>query len=345
MKMAFTEFNASLSLYIPFVKKWQATEEYFANAFEYAFIGNVRSVDFTLRTDGAFSARVYIDWYENEFSYNWQKVIYAKNPCAPAHLYHTVGPNYWVLMENSPYNVEPIVQTNEVNTSQKGLVCFTQNDEECDYGCECDKCKLTYKIDELTRELSSASKKHEKDIERRQREITKLKDSVNSFDNCVDSRCDYESRRVKRNTEFHLEKCIKAHMLVNKEHIIFTLRRQMEIAILKEKRNTIGLINTYKTCMTDLEMVNKEYVQYKVRTHRKIKKLEDKIKATDVLPTSYEKCEINPRPLSIVSFKCNCCSIKVSFSAENEPTLSAKKHLCSSCYGRIYKNNGQSIRS
>lgn len=122
------QFNSNLSLYIPVVQKWHANIEYFKNAFRSSFVGNVVRVDFVARNGGdpalatELSAYVYLEWFYNEFSTNWQKVIFAKDPHMPAHFYHTVGRNYWILCENmKPRTVEQVAEEKIVALAKQDI--------------------------------------------------------------------------------------------------------------------------------------------------------------------------------------------------------------------------------
>ena len=115
--MAF-QVNHQMSIYIPIVQKWTASEEYVKNAFRHAFMGEVVRVDFVARNGGApelareLSAFVYLDWANNTHAENWQKVILAKSPINPPHLYHTLGPNYWILNQNmKPRTAKQVVES------------------------------------------------------------------------------------------------------------------------------------------------------------------------------------------------------------------------------------------
>ena len=118
--MAFPMRN-NMSLYIPVVQKYHGSVDYFKNVFYHNSIGKVHRVDFVARDGGdpelakELSAFVYLEWFNNEFAYNWQKVIIEKDPNMPARLYHMVGPNYWILAENmKPRTPEQVAEEKAV---------------------------------------------------------------------------------------------------------------------------------------------------------------------------------------------------------------------------------------
>ena len=128
------QFNPALALYIPIVQKWQATNGYFENAFRSSYVGAVIRVDFVARHGGdpetanELSAFVYMNWYHNDLAINWQKVIYAKDHKMPAHFYHTVGCNYWILCQNmKPRTMEQVAEEKTVALEKQGITIIDGN--------------------------------------------------------------------------------------------------------------------------------------------------------------------------------------------------------------------------
>ena len=170
------QFNPALALYIPIVQKWQATHGYFENAFRSSYVGAVIRVDFVARHGGdpetanELSAFVYMNWYHNDLAINWQKVIYAKDHKMPAHFYHTVGCNYWILCQNmKPRTMEQVAEEKTVALEKQGITIIDGNGANAKLleklSCnlckiddlECEKDMLQERIIECEEELNLAN--------------------------------------------------------------------------------------------------------------------------------------------------------------------------------------------
>ena len=170
------QFNPALALYIPIVQKWQATHYYFENAFRSSYVGAVIRVDFVARHGGdpetanELSAFVYMNWYHNDLAINWQKVIYAKDHKMPAHFYHTVGCNYWILCQNmKPRTMEQVAEEKTVALEKQGITIIDGNGANAKLleklSCnlckiddlECENSMLKERITECEEELNLAN--------------------------------------------------------------------------------------------------------------------------------------------------------------------------------------------
>jgi hypothetical protein len=319
------QFNTSLSLYIPVVQKWQATLSYFKNAFNSSFVGNVVRVDFVARNGGdpalatELSAYVYLDWFYNEFSTNWQKVIFAKDPQMPAHFYHTVGRNYWILCENmKPRTLEQVAAEKKVALASQGIAIIDADGKNAKLverlgkylatnnllQCENDTVKslnakleselketrlnLGTKILDLNQELGVFEGKHI-------REVYLRNDLYKNLD-------DGRTQIIK--LEGELEQA-------NEDHVKDKSRLKKEITTLKSRLN--GALSLHKLSQMDLEEARTKIAQLEQNAQRK-------------------NFEGSPQPNA--KFKCNSCSTKVSFISGKE-TNADNKHLCHTCFVKI----------
>jgi hypothetical protein len=238
------QFNHNLSLYIPVVQKWQANLEYFKNAFRSSFVGNVVRVDFVARNGGdpAFaselSAYVYLEWFYNEFSTNWQKVIFAKDPQMPAHFYHTVGRNYWILCENmKPRTLEQVAEEKKVALAKQGITIIDEHANNAKLLEELSK-NLTQQIKDLTIENNEV-KAHNATLEAKLNQTkfdlgTKIMGLNEELGTC-------EGQRIK---EVYLRNDLYKNLDAGRTQI---LKLQTELADTKKGLgDTINELNIYK---------------------------------------------------------------------------------------------------
>ena len=98
-------FQATLSLYLPFVESDQ-TEEYIKQCFKKLNIGDVSRVDFILTTKGTKQAFIHFNmWYESNETIELQRQIL--DPSIKAKIAYNMMPyKYWPLLPNSNPRVE-----------------------------------------------------------------------------------------------------------------------------------------------------------------------------------------------------------------------------------------------
>lgn len=326
------QFNHNLSLYIPVVQKWQATESYFKNAFKSSFVGNVVRVDFVARNGGdpaladVLSAFVYLEWFYNEFSVNWQKVILANDPQMPAHFYHTVGRNYWILCENKkPRTVEQVAEEKKVALATQGVTIIdadgqnaklierlgknlatinllqSENDEVKSLNAKLEselketKLNLGTKIMDLNQELGVLEGKRIKEIHLRN-DLYKLTEELSFVSKHLDA-----GRTQIRKLEAELDQA-------NEDHVKDKSRLKKEITSLQTRLSTA--LSLDKLSQMDLEEARTKIAQLEQNAQEK-------------------NCGGSPQPNA--KFKCNSCSTKVPFISGKE-TNADKKHLCHTCF-------------
>ena len=316
------QFNHNLSLYIPVVQKWQATESYFKNAFKSSFVGNVVRVDYVARNGGdpaladVLSAFVYLEWFYNEFSVNWQKVILANDPQMPAHFYHTVGRNYWILCENKKQRtVEQVAEEKKVALATQGVTIIDADGQNA---------KL---IERLGKNLAT--------INRLQCENDEVKS--------LNAKLESELKETKLNLGAKI-------MDLNEELGVLEVKHIQEIHLRNDLYKNLDAGRTQILKLeAELEQANEDHVKDKSRLKKEITTLQTRLSAALSLhklsqmdleeartkiakpeQNAQEKnCEGSPQPNA--KFKCNSCSTKVPFISGKE-TNADKKHLCHTCF-------------
>jgi hypothetical protein len=111
-----------------------------------------------------------MNWYHNDLAINWQKVIYAKDHKMPAHFYHTVGCNYWILCQNmKPRTMEQVAEEKTVALEKQGITIIDGNGANAKLleklSCnlckiedlECENSMLQERITECEEELNLAN--------------------------------------------------------------------------------------------------------------------------------------------------------------------------------------------
>jgi len=316
-----TQFNNTLPIYIPVVQKWQATESYFKNAFKSSFVGNVVRVDFVARNGGdpafadVLSAFVYLEWFYNEFSVNWQKVILANDPQMPAHFYHTVGRNYWILCENKkPRTLEQVAEEKKVALATQGVTIIDADGQNA---------KL---IERLGKHLATIERlqceNDEVKVQNAKLESELKETKLNLGTKIMDLNQELGVLQGKRIKEVHLRNDLYKNLdagrtqivkleaeldQANEDHVKDKSRLKKEITTLQTRLN--GALSLYKLRQKDLD---------EART--KIAQLEQNAQEKDIGDF--------PQP---VKFNCNSCSTKVPFISGKE-TNADKKHLCHTCF-------------
>ena len=289
------QFNPALALYIPIVQKWQATHDYFENAFRSSYVGTVIRVDFVARHGGdpetanELSAFVYMNWYHNDLAINWQKVIYAKDHKMPAHFYHTVGCNYWILCQNmKPRTMEQVAEEKTVALEKQGITIIDGNGANAKLleKLSCNLCK----IDDLECENSML-----------------------------------QERIIECEEELNLAN------LANQNKI---LGLNQELGILQGKRLKAILDNNEQSKNLEAAYAKIEKLEETIQLHEKnnvhscsVSGLSEDI---NTLRASEVSSQEGPKE-AIVKFNCNACSAPVSFISGKE-TFADKKHLCHTCF-------------
>ena len=289
------QFNPALALYIPIVQKWQATHDYFENAFRSSYVGTVIRVDFVARHGGdpetanELSAFVYMNWYHNDLAINWQKVIYAKDHKMPAHFYHTVGCNYWILCQNmKPRTMEQVAEEKTVALEKQGITIIDGNGANAKLleKLSCNLCK----IEDLECENSML-----------QERITECEEELNLAN------------------------------LANQNKI---LGLNQEIGILQGKRLKAIIDNNEQSKNLEAAYAKIEKLEETIQLHEKnnvhscsVSGLSEDI---NTLRASEVSSQEGPKE-AIVKFNCNACSAPVSFISGKE-TFADKKHLCHTCF-------------
>ena len=316
-----SQFNPNLSLYIPIVQKWQATETYFKNAFRSSFVGNVVRVDFVARNGGdpafadVLSAFVYLEWFYNEFSVNWQKVILANDPQMPAHFYHTVGRNYWILCENmKPRTVEQVAEEKKVALATQGVTIIDADGQNA---------KL---VERLGKHLATIN----------------LLQSENDEVKALNAKLESELKETRLNLGTKIMDLNEELGVLEVKHIKETHLRNDLYKNLDAGRTQILKLEA------ELDQANEDHVKDKSRLKKEITTLKTRLNGALALSQLREKdlkearakiaqpeqnaqgknCGGFPQP---VKFKCNSCSTKVSFISGKE-TNADKKHLCHTCF-------------
>jgi hypothetical protein len=289
------QFNPALALYIPIVQKWQATHDYFENAFRSSYVGTVIRVDFVARHGGdpetanELSAFVYMNWYHNDLAINWQKVIYAKDHKMPAHFYHTVGCNYWILCQNmKPRTMEQVAEEKTVALEKQGITIIDGNGANAKLleKLSCNLCK----IEDLECENSML-----------QERITECEEELNLAN------------------------------LANQNKI---LGLNQELGILQGKRLKAIIDNNEQSKNLEAAYAKIEKLEETIQLHEKnnvhscsVSGLSEDI---NTLRASEVSSQEGPKE-AIVKFNCNACSAPVSFISGKE-TFADKKHLCHTCF-------------
>ena len=289
------QFNPALALYIPIVQKWQATHDYFENAFRSSYVGTVIRVDFVARHGGdpetanELSAFVYMNWYHNDLAINWQKVIYAKDHKMPAHFYHTVGCNYWILCQNmKPRTMEQVAEEKTVALEKQGITIIDGNGANAKLleKLSCNLCK----IEDLECENSML-----------QERITECEEELNLAN------------------------------LANQNKI---LGLNQELGILQGKRLKAIIDNNEQSKNLEAAYAKIEKLEETIQLHEKnnvhscsVSGLSEDI---NTLRASEISSQEGPKE-AIVKFNCNACSAPVSFISGKE-TFADKKHLCHTCF-------------
>ena len=289
------QFNPALALYIPIVQKWQATHDYFENAFRSSYVGTVIRVDFVARHGGdpetanELSAFVYMNWYHNDLAINWQKVIYAKDHKMPAHFYHTVGCNYWILCQNmKPRTMEQVAEEKTVALEKQGITIIDGNGANAKLleKLSCNLCKI-------------------EDLE------------------CENSML--QERIIECEEELNLAN------LANQNKI---LGLNQELGILQGKRLKAIIDNNEQSKNLEAAYAKIEKLEETIQLHEKnnvhscsVSGLSEDI---NTLRASEVSSQEGPKE-AIVKFNCNACSAPVSFISGKE-TFADKKHLCHTCF-------------
>ena len=322
--MAFP-INYSLSIYIPIVQKWHATPEYVKNAFRYAFMGEVVRVDFVARNGGdpelakEMSAFVYLDWANNEFAYNWQKVIYEKDPKMPAHLYHTVGPNYWILIENmKPRSKEQVAE-------EKAVILNNQAQKLIDLERENFSQKLT--IATLKANIANLEKKNASSEQFNQvNMISDLRSFIEKQEETIETTKNMCQEMKKQITYY--EKEIEE---LEKEQVQNLARKNRKIKLQEQIFKTIQEdLDMHREKVASLEYeINMKQHNISNRTESETQTESESQSETQILQTETKKNDYFTK--NEVKFKCNSCSTSVVFTTDCE-TPSTKKHLCNNCF-------------
>ena len=292
------QFNPALALYIPIVQKWQATHGYFENAFRSSYVGAVVRVDFVARHGGdpesadELSAFVYMNWYHNDLAINWQKVIYAKDPKMPAHFYHTVGCNYWILCQNmKPRTMEQVVEEKKVVLEKQGITIIDSNGANAKLleklsknlstieNLECENSMLQERITECEEELKLANLANQNKMLDLSQELGVL-----------------QGKRLKTMLD-HNEQS------KNLEAAYAKIEKLEETIQLHEKNNV-------PSCGVSAGLSEKKDI--------------------NALHAREVSSQEGPKE-AIVSFNCNACSARVWFTSGKE-TFADKKHLCHTCF-------------
>lgn len=322
------QFNPSLSLYIPVVQKWQATLSYFKNAFKSSFVGNVARVDFVARNGGdpalatELSAYVYLEWYNNEFSTNWQKVIFAKNPQMPAHFYHTVGRNYWILCENmKPRTLEQVAAEKKVALASQGIAIIDADGKNAKLVERLGKYLATNNLLQCENDtVKSLNAKLESDLKETKLNLGTKIMGLNEELGVL------EGKRIKeiylrddlyKNLDAGRTQIIKLEgelEQANEDHVKDKSRLKKEITSLKTRLN--GALSLHKLSQMDLEEARTKIAQLEQNAQGK----------NGVSPQTHKELK--------AVFKCNSCSTKVSFISGKE-TNADNKHLCHTCFVKI----------
>jgi hypothetical protein len=288
-------FDPALALYIPVVKKWQASHEYFQNAFWSSYVGDVSRVDFVARhggdpeTSDELSAFVYLNWYYNDLSVNWQKVIFAKDPKMPAHFYHTVGHNYWILCQNmKPRTMEQVAEEKKVTLAKQGITIIDGNGANA---------KL---LEKLSKNLSAIE-----DLE-----------GENSM---------LQERIIECEEERKLANLANQNKILDLNH---------EIGVVQGKHIKDMLDRNEQSKNLEAAYAKIEKLEETIRLHEKnnvpscsVSGLSEDINTLRAREVSSQEA---PKE-AIVSFNCNACSARVWFTSGKE-TFADKKHLCHTCF-------------
>lgn len=333
--MAFP-INNQMSLYIPIVQKYHSSVEYFKNVFHNNSIGEVYRVDFVARNGGdpevakELSAFVYLDWFNNEFAYNWQKVILAKNPNMPAYLYHMVGPNYWILAQNmKPRTLEQVAEEKLwVLTSQ------TQKIEEL----ERDNFKMKLEIAKLkTGTPITMNAPYQTDAEKIQKLEQQLKTSDQRTAKLMSNLAQSEGISQVR---YRLWKA----MIRSTDETITSLEQQLRtsdqkvVNLLTNIAQVEALYNiakdTIAAASVKYENLEKEQVQNLVRKNKKIKKLESKLerleergteddfvliqKLQETIGNLKQQVKISDDKVGALEYEINFCMINEEEAKKNE---------------------------
>ena len=337
------QFNHNLSLYIPVVQKWQATEQYFKNAFKSSFVGNVVRVDFVARNGGdpalatELSAYVYLEWFYNELSTSWQQVIFAKDPQMPAHFYHTVGRNYWILCENlKPRTVEQVAEEKKVALAKQGITIIDPHGNN------------TKLLEKLNKSLSETEKLKSENAELKEqvdefceqaklekvyedillRSSTTIKDQYKEIDLLKSEISELNARNA--NLEMELEEALvsQSTQYMNEDLAMHSYTMHLnEVERLKSENAELNARNA--NLEMELEQANEDHVKDKARKIHIIQQLKSQLtqKQEDITHASTHKIFNTFK----TNFKCNSCSTDVSFTSGNE-TFADKKHLCHTCF-------------
>ena len=369
------QFNRNLSLYIPVVQKWQATEQYFKNAFKSSFVGNVVRVDFVARNGGdpaladVLSAFVYLEWFYNEFSVNWQKVILANDPQMPAHFYHTVGRNYWILCENKKQRtVEQVAEEKKVALATQGVTIIDADGQNAKLierlgknlatinrlQCENDEVKS------LNAKLESELKETKLNLDAKIMDLNEELGVLQGFIKCIrlletETQCENDevkSLNAKLDSELKETKLkLGAKIMdLNEELGVLEVKHIQEIHLRNDLYKNLDAGRTQILKLeAELEQANEDHVKDKSRLKKEITTLQTRLSAALSLhklsqmdleeartkiakpeQNAQEKnCEGSPQPNA--KFKCNSCSTKVPFISGKE-TNADKKHLCHTCF-------------
>ena len=373
------QFNHNLSLYIPVVQKWQATEQYFKNAFKSSFVGNVVRVDFVARNGGdpaladVLSAFVYLEWFYNEFSTNWQKVIFAKDPQMPAHFYHTVGRNYWILCENmKPRTLEQVAAEKKVALASQGVTIIDADGQNAKLierlgkqlatinllQCENDEVKV------LNAKLASELKETKLNLGTKIMDLNQEIVVLEGFIKCIrllETETQCENDKVKALNAM-LESELLKETKLNLGAKILDLNQELGVLEGKHIKEVHLRNDLYKNLdagrtqilklEAELEQANEDHVKDKSRLKKEITTLQTRLNGAlslhklsqmdlEEARTKIAQLEQNAQrknfegsPQPNAKFKCNSCSTKVPFISGKE-TNADKKHLCHTCFVKM----------
>jgi hypothetical protein len=324
------QFNPALALYIPIVQKWQATHGYFENAFRSSYVGAVIRVDFVARHGGdpetanELSAFVYMNWYHNDLAINWQKVIYAKDHKMPAHFYHTVGCNYWILCQNmKPRTMEQVAEEKTVALEKQGITIIDGNGANAKLleKLSCNLCK----IDDL--ECENEDLECEKDM--LQEHITECEEEL-SCNLCKMEDLECENSMLQE----RIIECEEELNLANLANQNKMLDLSQELGVLQGKRLKAILDNNEQSKNLEAAYAKIEKLEETIQLHEK-----NSVHSCSVSGLSEDINTLRAREVSsqeapkeaIVKFNCNACSARVWFTSGKE-TFADKKHLCHTCF-------------
>jgi hypothetical protein len=332
-------FNPALALYIPVVQKWQATRGYFQNAFWSSYVGDVSRVDFVGRhggdpeTSDELSAFVYLNWYYNDLTVNWQKVIFAKDPKMPAHFYHTVGHNYWILCQNmKPRTMEQVAEEKKVALAKQGITIIDGNGANAKFLEEL-SCNLCSKNEDLVGKNEDLVGKNE-DLE-----CTKdmLQDHITECEEELScTLCKMENLERKNSMlQERITECEEELKLANRTWQTKILDLNQELGVVEGKRVKDILDNVEQS--KNLEAAYAKIEKLEQIKHHRVWNLLDNTQTYSGLSenvTTLRAREVSSQEgpkEAIVKFNCNACSARVSFISGKE-TFADKKHLCHTCF-------------